>query len=126
MVKDEKGFTLIEMLIVLFIISILILVTVPNVTKHFSSIDNKGCEAFKSMVQAQVEAYKIDYLEYPTLNQLEKAGYIEKDAKCPNGKTVEIDTVTGKVSEKKAAQGSEGDNTGVKSDSTKTDDASGS
>ena len=32
--KNEKGFTLIEMMIVLLIISVLILITIPNVTKH--------------------------------------------------------------------------------------------
>ena len=99
MMKCEKGFTLIEMLIVLFIISILILVTVPNVTKHFATIDEKGCNAYISMVQAQVEAYKIDYLKYPTLKQLEEAGYINKDSKCPNGNPVVINSETGEVSE---------------------------
>ena len=99
--KNEKGFTLIEMLIVLFIISILILVTVPNVTKHFSSIDKKGCDAYVSMVQAQVEAYKIDYLNYPTETQLKEKGYIKDDLKCPNGNLVVIDSETGEVSEKK-------------------------
>lgn len=96
--KDEKGFTLIEMLIVLFIISVLILVTVPNVTKHFASIDEKGCDAYISMVQAQVEAYKIDYLKYPTLKQLEDESYIKKDMTCPNGKPVVINSETGEVS----------------------------
>ena len=33
-VKNDKGFTLIEMMIVLLIISILILIAIPNVTKH--------------------------------------------------------------------------------------------
>ena len=100
--KNEKGFTLIEMLIVLFIISILILVTVPNVTKHFATIDEKGCDAYISMVQAQVEAYKIEKLEYPTLKQLQDAGYVKKEeTKCPNGKSVVIDSVTGEVSEEK-------------------------
>jgi len=98
-VKNEKGFTLIEMLIVLFIISILILVTVPNVTKHFASIDKKGCDAYLSMVQAQVEAYKIDFLHYPTETQLREAEYIKEDLKCPNGNLVVIDSVTGEVSE---------------------------
>ncbi len=100
--KDEKGFTLIEMLIVLFIISILILVTVPNVTKHFASIDKKGCDAYINMVQAQVEAYKVDYLKYPTLSQLQEEGYIKGDVKCPNGNEVVINSDSGEVYEEKS------------------------
>ena len=42
--RNEKGFTLIEMMIVLFVISILLLITIPNVTKNQSSITEKGCE----------------------------------------------------------------------------------
>lgn len=41
--RNEKGFTLIEMMIVLFVISILLLITIPNVTKNQSSITEKGC-----------------------------------------------------------------------------------
>ena len=102
--KREKGFTLIEMLIVLFIISVLILVTVPNVTKHFASIDKKGCDAYISMVQAQVESYRIDYLKYPTLKQLEEAGYLKENGTCPNGNPVVIDSKTGEVSEGKPSE----------------------
>lgn len=97
--KNEKGFTLIEMLIVLLIISILIVVTIPNVTKHFASIDQKGCNAYIKMVQGQVEAYKIDYLTYPTAEQLKDKGYIDSKPKCPNGNEVVIDDETGKVYE---------------------------
>lgn len=105
--KNEKGFTLIEMLVVLLIISILILVTIPNVSKHFTSIDKKGCDAYISMVQAQVEAYKIDYLKYPTLEQLKKEGYIKQKAECPNGVAIEIDETTGEVKEAKDKKESE-------------------
>lgn len=96
-VKNEKGFTLIEMLIVLFIITILILVTVPNVTKHFQTIDDKGCEAYRSMIQSQVEAYKINNRDYPeSIAVLEEGGYLpppkegSQAEKCPNGATIEI------------------------------------
>lgn len=44
--NNDRGFTLIEMLIVLFIISILILIAIPNVTKHFATVDKKGCDAY--------------------------------------------------------------------------------
>lgn len=90
--KNEKGFTLIEMLIVLLIISVLILVTIPNVTKHFASIDNKGCEAYVKMVQGQVEAYKIDHQKFPSLEELKELEYLPKneEAVCPNGDAIQI------------------------------------
>lgn len=95
--KKQDGFTLIEMLIVLFIISILILITIPNVTKHFSSIDQKGCDAFVKMVQGQVEAYKIDYHGIPTLSELVEKDYInEGETSCPNGAEIQIQS-DGKV-----------------------------
>ncbi|WP_394137468.1 competence type IV pilus major pilin ComGC [Cytobacillus oceanisediminis] len=45
-IKNDKGFTLIEMMIVLLVISVLLIITIPNVTKHNSKINSKGCEAF--------------------------------------------------------------------------------
>lgn len=90
--KNEKAFTLIEMLIVLLIISVLILITIPNVTKHFATIDDKGCEAFIHMVQGQVEAYKIDENKLPKINDLVDGGYLKADeTTCPNGNTVKIE-----------------------------------
>ncbi|MFC5559263.1 competence type IV pilus major pilin ComGC [Ureibacillus thermophilus] len=88
---NQKGFTLIEMLIVLFIISILILITVPNVTKHMNSIDEKGCSAYLQMVQGQVESYRIDHKTIPTMVDLLNEGYLKEDMdKCPNGKAISI------------------------------------
>lgn len=83
--KRQNGFTLIEMLIVLLIISILILITVPNIAKHFATIDKKGCDAYVSMVQGQVEAYRVDSMTYPTLQDLVDKGYLKaNETTCPN------------------------------------------
>ncbi|RKJ60384.1 prepilin-type N-terminal cleavage/methylation domain-containing protein, partial [Butyricicoccus sp. 1XD8-22] len=85
MKNNESGFTLIEMLIVLLIISVLIIITIPNVTKHFATIDEKGCDAFVTMVQGQVEAYKIDFNKYPSVEELVAEGYLkESETSCPN------------------------------------------
>lgn len=92
MIHGQKGFTLVEMLIVLLIISVLILITIPNVTKHFSSIDNKGCSAYVSMVQGQVEAYRVDKMKYPTIEDLIKEDYISgNEATCPSGELVTVE-----------------------------------
>lgn len=97
--KNERGFTLIEMLVVLLIISVLILVTIPNVTKHSAMIDDKGCEAYLKMLQGQMETYKIEKGTYPTLEQLKDEAYLNvTEIKCPNNKEVEIKD--GKVVEK--------------------------
>lgn len=93
MVKNQKGFTLVEMLIVLLIISVLIIITIPNVTKHFASIDEKGCDAFVNMVQGQVEAFKIEKHTYPTdVAELVSAEYLNgEETKCPNGQAIVIE-----------------------------------
>ncbi|CAH2715375.1 ComG operon protein 3 [Neobacillus rhizosphaerae] len=90
--NNEKGFTLIEMLIVMLVISVLLIVTIPNVAKHNSNINNKGCQAYVKMVQAQVQAYEMDKNKIPTLAELKTEGYLKEDAKgCPNGNEVVID-----------------------------------
>ncbi|WP_017380092.1 competence type IV pilus major pilin ComGC [Paenisporosarcina sp. TG-14] len=96
----QKGFTLIEMMIVLLIISVLILIAIPNVTKHSATIDKKGCEAYIKMVQGQVESYRIDEKKVPTIEQLVSNDYLnDGETTCPNGKVIQIDSNTGLVTE---------------------------
>src|SRR5690625_3146922 len=93
MYKNEKGFTLIEMLIVLTIITVLILLIVPNLTDKNKSVHDTGCEALKNTVQAQVGAYQLDKKKLPSdLEELETAKYITEDqTKCKNGNTLTLD-----------------------------------
>ena len=95
--QNEKGFTLIEMLIVLLIISVLVLITIPNVMKHFKTVDDKGCDAYKQMVQSQVQAYKIDHKKYPSIEDLLTEDYLGvEEATCPDGTSIVVGT-DGKV-----------------------------
>lgn len=91
--KNQKGFTLVEMMIVMLVISVLLIVTIPNVAKHNTNINNKGCQAFVKMVQAQVQAYVMDKNKVPTMAELISAGYLNTGTTgCPNGtKEVSID-----------------------------------
>lgn len=97
LLNDSKGFTLVEMMIVLLIISILILITIPNVTKHSASIDDKGCKAFARMLEGQVEAYKMEFKKIPTLDELDQEGYLKGNKTCPNGTELTIDAANGSV-----------------------------
>jgi len=87
--KNQNGFTLIEMMIVMLIISVLLIITIPNITKHNSNINDKGCQAFVKMVQAQVQAYQMEKKKLPeNVQDLVEAGYLKPDATgCPNGTT---------------------------------------
>lgn len=102
--RNDRGFTLIEMMIVLLIISVLILISIPNVTKHSANIDKKGCAAYIKMVEGQVQAYKIENNNVPTLADLSGEEYLGADnTSCPNGDEIDIDN--GKVIIKEVANG---------------------
>lgn len=48
-------------------------------------------KAYISMVQGQVEAYRVDYMAYPTINDLVTKGYLKKDeTTCPNKEEIMI------------------------------------
>ncbi|WP_088006356.1 competence type IV pilus major pilin ComGC [Indiicoccus explosivorum] len=90
-IKNEKGFTLIEMLIVLLIISVLLAVAIPNVTKQTASVDEKGCRAFVQMVQGQVEAFRMEEKRIPAVTDLVTEGYLKSaETSCPNGDAIAI------------------------------------
>ncbi|MGP4080911.1 competence type IV pilus major pilin ComGC [Pseudalkalibacillus sp. R45] len=95
----ENGFTLIEMLIVILIISILLLIAVPNMTKNNDVVKDKSCEATVQLVQSQVAAYQVEHDNLPeNLEQL--TDYIDSDEiKCPgDSEVLNYDSETGKVS----------------------------
>ncbi|MBA4535805.1 prepilin-type N-terminal cleavage/methylation domain-containing protein [Bacillus aquiflavi] len=90
--NNERGFTLIEMMIVLLVISVLLIITIPNVAKHSKNINNKGCSAFVKMVEAQVQAYEIDHNKKPvSIDELKRANYI-KQTTCSDGRKLSIGT----------------------------------
>jgi len=96
--RNEYGFTLVEMLVVLLVISILLLITIPNIAAHNKNIQEKGCEGLKDMVQGQVVAFEMEFQTTPTIQDLIDNEYLPEAPKCPNGNTLTIDS-EGKVQE---------------------------
>lgn len=95
-VKQEKGFTLIEMMIVIMIISVLLLIAVPGLTKNNEVVEDKSCEATIKVAQTQVAAYKANENKLPaSIDDLD--GYLDmEETTCPGGETLTIDS-EGKV-----------------------------
>ncbi|PSL42341.1 competence protein ComGC [Salsuginibacillus halophilus] len=93
--RNEKGFTLIEMVIVLVIISVLLLVAVPSMVKNSSVAESKGCEATVDLVQAQTGAYHIEMGEQVTdLQDLVDEDFVDT-LECPDGTPLNL--VEGRV-----------------------------
>lgn len=77
-----SGFTLLEMLIVLFVIAVLILLFVPNLVKQTDTINSQGNEALTKVIETQSEMYYMDNNKRPTsTDELVDGGYISKDQK---------------------------------------------
>lgn len=93
MFKNEKAFTLIEMLVVLLIISVLIILIVPNLSTSSKGIDDKGCEALITVAQTQVNLFYLEKRRYPTdLNEMVRGNYLtEEQTKCSNNVVFVID-----------------------------------
>lgn len=90
--KKSDGFTLIEMLLVLLVISVLIIVIIPNIAKQSDNVQATGCTAQVKMVQGQIEAYKLQTGKTPTsVNELVPEFLKENQVKCKNGDAITIE-----------------------------------
>lgn len=58
--KSVKAFTLLEMLVVLLIISVLLLLFVPNLTKQKDKVNETGNAAIVKVVDSQAELYEMN------------------------------------------------------------------
>lgn len=73
--RQAKGFTLIEMVVVIAIIAFLILLIAPNLMTQKDKAHERTDEAFRSTLQAQVELADDKNI---TLEKLESQGFISK------------------------------------------------
>jgi competence protein ComGC len=91
--KNKKaGFTLLEMTIVILIISVLFLLSVPNIKKTLGIVNNKGCKALEKVADAAILQYRMEYDEYPgSTGDLVGAGLLTEDqVTCDGEKTLTI------------------------------------
>ncbi len=58
--SSKKAFTLIEMMIVLLVISVLVLLFIPNLSKQKDTVSDQGDEAIVKTVETQIEIYEIN------------------------------------------------------------------
>ncbi|MBF0842289.1 competence protein ComGC [Staphylococcus lentus] len=78
------------MLIVLLIISILLIIIIPNISKQSETVKSTGCQAQVKMVASQVEAYTLKHDAKPnSINDLVSDGFIkENQLTCKSGQNI--------------------------------------
>lgn len=78
-ISDESGFTLIEMVLVLFVISVLMLLIVPNLADQKENVDAQGTDALVTVVQTQIELYTLEgHNESVSLENLHSKGFLNQ------------------------------------------------
>lgn len=88
----KKGFTLLEMVIVVCIISILFLLTVPNIQKVLTIVNKKDCDAQVKVIDSAILQYRLEYDENPgSIGDLVSAGLItDKQTSCDDDRSISI------------------------------------
>ncbi|PIO87920.1 competence protein ComGC [Loigolactobacillus backii] len=77
--KSKRAFTLIEMVAVLFIITLLIMIVLPNVGAQRKNAESTSDVAFKTVVQTQRDLYANDHdNKRASLDELKEAGYLSE------------------------------------------------
>jgi len=96
----RKGFTLLEMIVVIAVISLLFLLTIPNIQKVMSIIRKKGCDAQLKIVDTAILEYSIEFDVTPdSMDQLVQEGFLsEEQVKCETNEEIIIEDGQAKIS----------------------------
>ena len=99
MLKNKKGFTMVEMLIVIGIVALLLLLIIPNIAEKQKMINLKGCEALKETVTSQMYLYELKNGVLPnSIDDLVKEGFINNEqTKCKDNLSIIIENGQAKI-----------------------------
>ena len=67
--RSRPGFTLIEILVVIAVISLLAALVAPNVFRHVGTAKDAAAKSQVEMLGAALDAYRLDNGRYPTTEQ---------------------------------------------------------
>jgi len=92
----KKGFTLIEIMIVVAILAILAAVAIPNFMTYRRTAQANSCQANLKQIVSAIEAYQVKHGSVPSaladLTDTAKGAFLKKMPTCPCKGTYNMDT----------------------------------
>ncbi len=92
-VKNKKGFTLLEVLLVVTLLGIILAITIPNVAKGSEKANAELCKSSIIVITAAIEQHDLierDKLqEEGFIQELVTKEYLKHELECPSGGTYE-------------------------------------
>lgn len=89
----RKGFTLLEMMIVLSVIAVVFLLSVPNISKVMGIINDKSCENQLKVVDTAILEFQLKFDDVPaSISELIGEELLTaRQGICKNGKRIDIE-----------------------------------
>ena len=89
---NKKGFTLLEMILVVSVLSILFLLSVPSIQWVLATVEEKGCDALLKVVDAAIVQYRLEtgYLPDDVYDLIDRGYLSDSQIECTNGKKILI------------------------------------
>ncbi len=96
----KKGFTLLEMIVVMTVVAVLFLLTIPNVSNTVKVVADKGCDVQLKVVDAALVQYLLDQdVQSASVQDLVKANYItQRQTQCHDGRKIHIENGHAQIS----------------------------
>ncbi|WP_235586997.1 competence type IV pilus major pilin ComGC [Ferroacidibacillus organovorans] len=90
--ERERGFTLIEMVVALFIAAVIMAIALPNLQVAGQKAAETACEGNQRVIRAALTEYDLTYHTFPVeptsalvIADLKNAGYLDSTPACPSG-----------------------------------------
>lgn len=111
--QDQKGFTLVELMVVVVILGILVAIAVPLYNAQTEKAKTTTCQANQRIIESAIVQWSMDMdpddmdpddmdpdnenNDIPDLVDLVRDGYLQSEPKCPSNGTYEIKQDEGSV-----------------------------